>query len=217
MMKKADNATIIGKADGPTSVFLVGKAHGGKRSLKQKWQAYICGRKKKAVERNIRAGGHSLEEVADYIGSVLGCGELDKTAKSYQLEYREMRASFIIQYAPELLGEYAQHPQLESQDAEGIQKLQEAVERRMQAAEKVPKEMFDIDLHIWEKKETDSYIRWTLESRYSYIGMSASGSKKKMKQFKKQEKEIWRYYGVTQEDIDKKTGRYRDVVRELAR
>ena len=158
-----------------------------------------------------------MEEVADYLKDVIGCKELDQTTEAYQKEYREMRASFIIQYAPELLGEYAKYPQLESRDAEGLQKFQEAMERRMQAAEKVSKEVFDIDLRILERKEADLTVRVTLESRYSYIGMSASGSKKKMKKFKKWEKALWRYYGVTQEDIDKKTSRYKDVVRALAR
>lgn len=51
--------------------------------------------------------------------------------------------------------------------------------------------------------------------RYSYIGRSASGSKKKMKKFKKWKKALWRYYGVTQEDIDKKISQYKDVVRAL--
>ncbi len=31
-MKKAENIMIIGKADGPTSIFLAGKVHGGKRN-----------------------------------------------------------------------------------------------------------------------------------------------------------------------------------------
>ena len=216
-MKKAENVTIIGKADGPTSIFLMGKVQGGRRNLKQKWQKYIYDRKKKRIEQNIRAGGHSLEEVADYMKDVMGCKELGQTSEAYQEEYRGMRAAFIMQYAPELLGDYAGRPQLESQDEEGFKKFQEAIERRRQEAESVPKEVFDIDLHIWEKKETDSYIRWILENRYQYIGMSASGSKKKMKKFQKWEKEIWQYYGVTQEDIDHKTKRYHEVVRGLAR
>ena len=58
-MKKAENVTIIGKADGPASIFLMGKTCGGKRNFKQKWQKYIYDRKKKKIERNIRAGGHS--------------------------------------------------------------------------------------------------------------------------------------------------------------
>ena len=214
-MKKAENITSIAHADGPTSVFLLGKVHGGKKTIKQKWQTYIYDRKKKRVERKIRAGGHSIEEVAEYLKDVMGCRELDQTTEAYQEEYREMRASFIIQYAPELLGDYASYPRLESRDAEGLQKFQEAIELRRQEAEKVPKEVFDIDLHILEREEADLTVRVSLESRYSYIGMSASGPKKQMKKFKKREKALWRYYGVTQEDIDHKTTRYHEVVREL--
>ena len=46
-LTKKNNVTLIGQSDGPTSIFLAGKAHGGKRSLKQKWQKYIYDRKKK--------------------------------------------------------------------------------------------------------------------------------------------------------------------------
>ncbi len=217
-MKKAENITIIGHADGPTSVLLAGKEHVSKRNFKQKWQKYIYDRKKKRIERHIRADGHSMEEVAEYLKDIIGCKELDQATEAYQEEYREMRASYIMQYAPELLGEYAKYPQLESQDAEGFQKFQEAMELRRQKAEKVPKEVFDIDLCILEREEDDLTVRVSLESRHSsYIGMSAGGSKKKMKKFKKWEKALWRYYGVTQEDIDHKTTRYNEVVRELAR
>ena len=36
-------------------------------------------------------------------------------------EYNELRASFIMQYASELLGEYAAMPQLKSESKEDIQ------------------------------------------------------------------------------------------------
>lgn len=45
-----------------------------------------------------------------YVKNILGCTELDQAAKAYREEYREMRTSFIMQYAPELLGDYAECP-----------------------------------------------------------------------------------------------------------
>ena len=90
---KADNVTIIGGADGPTSVFLLGKEHGGKRSLRQKMQEYIYDRKKKKAERHIRADGHSLEEVADYIRNLPGLTELDEAGRSERLLSCSMRRS----------------------------------------------------------------------------------------------------------------------------
>lgn len=216
-MKKADHITILDGADGPTSVFFLEKPHDGRRSLKQKWEKYFCDRKKKRVERRIRPGDHSMEEVADYIRDVLGCTELAQTSQAYQEEYRAMRASYMMQYAPELLGDCAAYPRLESRDAEGIQKFQKEIERRQKAAENVPAELFDIDLHILEREDADLSMRWILEGRYRYIGLSAHGAKAGMKQLKKQEKDVWRYYGVTQNDIDQKTERYKELVRALAR
>lgn len=216
-MKRAESVTITNGADGPTSVFFLKNAHDGRRSFRQKWRKYVYDRKKKKIERSIRVGGHSMEEVADYVKNVLECTELDQAAKAYRTEYREMRASFLMQYAPELLGDHAEYPRLKSRDAEGLKQFQKEIERRQNAAEAVPAELFDIDLRILERKEADLTMQVRLESRYRYIGMSASGSKKKMKKFRKWEKAIWRYYGVTQEDIDQKTDRYREVVRALAR
>jgi hypothetical protein len=57
-------------------------------------------------------------------------------------------------------------------------------------------------------------MRFTLEANYEYIGGSASGSK--LKKFKEIEQNIYRYYGVAQEDIDNKTPRYESLVKTLA-
>ena len=53
-------------------------------------------------------------------------------------------------------------------------------------------------------------------NRYDYIGGGASG-KKTIKEFDKVFKDVYRYYGVTKEDIVNKTKRYDMVVRTLAR
>ena len=53
--------------------------------------------------------------------------------------------------------------------------------------------------------------------KYDYIGGGASGSKKILKDFNKIFKDIYRYYGVTKEDITNKSKRYDMVVRTLAR
>ena len=57
--------TIIGKSDGPTSVFII------KKNLKLTWKQKLekCKYKIKRayVERTIKAKGHSLDEVIDYM------------------------------------------------------------------------------------------------------------------------------------------------------
>ncbi len=106
------------------------------------------------------------------------------------------------------MGDLSEYPKLKGRDAEAVRKFQEQIELRQKAAENVPKESFDIALRVFVKEEKDLKVKLVLESRYEYIGASASGSKKKMRKFRKWEKALWQYYGVTQEDIDKKTERY---------
>ena len=58
----------------------------------------------------------------------LGYTEVDKTEFRYKEEYREMRASFLMQYKPELLGELAEIPKLENHDEESLKYFFEQLE-----------------------------------------------------------------------------------------
>ncbi len=50
----------------------------------------------------------------------------------------------------------------------------------------------------------------------SVIGGSSSGSKRAIRKFEKLERAIYRFYGVTQKDVDGHTQRYKDLVNTLA-
>lgn len=213
--KVAENVSVIGGSDGPTSYFFLGGKQ--KESAKQKIQKCLYSVRKSMVERHIKATAHSMDEVGSYIKDVYGFIEINQSVDKFQTEYKQMRASFIIQYAPELLGALASYPELAGKDTENIKKFMEQIELRQKAAEDVPKELFDIDLRIFEREESDLQMRIVTESKYDYIGGSASGSNKlKMKKYRKIYRSIYRYYGVRQEDIDKKTRRYKEVIKSLA-
>jgi hypothetical protein len=213
--KAAGSVSIIGGADGPTSVFVLkgGKHH---TTIKQKIYKLRFRIRKAWEERRIKANPHSMEEVENYLKDFCGFTEVKQHSGKYQTEYREMRASFLLQYAPELLGALASYPKLEGEDAESVQKFMEQIELRQKAAENVPRDSFDIDLHILEKNDADTQMQFSVERNYGYIGGGASGSKKKMKKYKKLYRYIYRYYGVSQEDIDQKTARYETVIKTLA-
>ena len=93
----------------------------------------------------------------------------------------------------------------------------EELEQRRAAAGRVPIGQFDIDLHIFEKEDDGNYMRISIEKKYAYIGGSCSGSKRAIRKFVKLERAIYRFYGVTQEDIDGHSQRYKDLVNTLAR
>lgn len=214
MKKRANNVSIIGGADGPTSVFVVGM--NSKLPLKQRMQRFHYKIKRFYVEKTLKPEYHSLDEVMEYVKG-LGFVELDKDSYKVKVEYREMRASFIIQYAPELLGEYAKVPELKGKSPEEIKLHIKKLDERLQKASEVPETAFDIDFHKFEKKVDDrnNNIQITIEKKYAYIGGGAFGDKA-VKKFEHIYKDVYRYYGVTKQDMDNKSKRYKDVVQTLS-
>ena len=72
-----------------------------------------------------------------------------------------------------------------------------------------------------EKYYSDGHSDWTsLEMEIDYIwnifGMSYSGNKKVMKQFEKISKDLYIFYGVSEDDIKNKTKRYLSLVTKLS-
>ena len=207
--------SVIGKSDGPTAVTVIKR--NSKLTLKQKLEKCKYKIKRAYVEHTIKAKGHSLDEVIDYIINKHGFVEIDND--EVRFEHDEMRASFIMQYAPELLGEYATMPQLKSESKEDIQAHIREFQERQQRAMEIPIEKFDIDVHkfqiSFEDINDNMYI--IVEKRLAYIGGGVSGDKKVMRRFHRIFKDVHRYYGVTAEDIKNKTKRYEQVIRALTR
>lgn len=222
MGKKAASAvTVIQGADGPTSVFFLG-GKGSKRTLKQKIQSKLFALRKKRIARHLKANQHTMEQVIEYAKNKWGYTDISKDSGEYKTEYAQMRASFIMMYKPELLGELKERPKLEDKDEESVKHYMELMEQWQKAAEKAAEEtsteLFDIDLYILEMHQEGLDSKLIIEKNYGYIGGSASGdSKKKMKKHDRVFREVYKYYGVTQDDIDNQTKRYDELLRTLAR
>lgn len=214
MEKRANNVSVIGGADGPTSVFVVGR--NSKLPLKQRMQRFRYKIKRFYVEKTLKPEYHSLDEVMEYVKG-LGFVELDKDSYKVKVEYQEMRASLIMQYAPELLGEYAKVPELKGESPEKIKLHIKKLDERLQKASEVPETVFDIDFHKFEKMVGDrnDHMQITIEKKYAYIGGGASGDKA-VKMLEHIYKDVYRYYGVTKQDMENKSKRYKDVVQVLS-
>lgn len=216
-MGKTENSAaaigIIGGADGPTAVFTTGKKVPLKHRIRKRWFDV----RRKRIAKRIKPEPHTLDEVMLYLQNRYGFEEVNKESEEYQREYREIRCSSILQYAPELLGEYATPPQLITRDEEGFRIFREALEKRQQCAVSIPVETFDITYSAFEKKDRDGKIQIGFEKRFGYIGASASGTRKYMKSFGKIYRDIYRYYGVTKEDIDNCSKRYKELLNALVR
>lgn len=206
----------IGKPDGPTSYFVIGGKN-YKPTFKQQFQKWRFDRRKARLAKKVKANPHTLDEVCEYIKTKLGFVELEQTSKVYQHEYREMRAGFLMRYAPDLLGELKERPKLAGETEEEIREFMDAVEAQKQAAFQMPREDFDIEFRMFKKQMDDSEYHVLIEKKYEHIGGGAGGNKKVVRRFHKVFQEIYRYYGVSEEDIAKKSKRYEDYLRQLAR
>lgn len=215
MKKNASAVSVIGGADGPTSVFLLKR--NSKLIVRQKLQRFKYNMKKAYVERTLKPGAHTLDEVMTYLVKEHGFVEPDK--EEIKEEYEEMRASFLIQHAPELLGEYAKLPELKSESQEDLLAYVRQAQERTEKAKDIPATEFDIDFHKFQISFDDinDNIHFVIEKRFGHIGGGASGNRRVIKRFQRLDKEIYRYYGVTEEDIRTKSQRYKDVVRALCR
>lgn len=216
MKKTKAAATIMGK-DGATSIFIL---KNNKHSLKQRWHRFWYERRKRAVEKSITSAvHHSMEEVVAYAMKEYGLVENSREDEEFQEDYRQLRTSFMLQHRPELLGEYANIPKPPNhEDPEVVMAFIEKGKKRVEYAMSIPKEKFDIDLHKLTKSnvENQDSLSVIIETKYGYIGGSAVGDKM-IKEMNGILKSLYRYYGVTQEDIDNKTERYKNLVRELSR
>ena len=217
MKKSASAVSVVGGADGPTSVFVLKR--NSKLTLRQKLQRLKNKIKRTYVEKTLKAEGHNMDEVMEYIVNTYGFVEVDDASDEVREEYNQMRASFMIQYAPELLGEYAIMPQLKSESPEDVKIYLEQSEKRVQKALEIPSAVFDIDFHKFKKTfdDVNDNMHILIEKKYAYIGGGAAGNKKLIKKFHRIYQEVYRYYGVTKEDIERKSERYKDVVRTLSR
>ena len=202
----------IGSSDGPTAVFVAGR----NITFKQKVQRFINQTRRNHIAKSITADAHTLDEVCDYIVRILGYRELEADQQDYKEEYDDLRASYILQYKPELLGDLAHIPDLTEDTEEAINEYLEMIKNRQDAAKDISKELFDIDFHKFIREEGDNESHFVIEKTHDYIGSGASGNPQTVRRHNREFKQVYRYYGVSQEDIDKKTERFEEVVRMLA-
>lgn len=206
------DTTIIGGSDGPTSVFVVGRNH--KPSMKQRMQRAMFRLRKKWHALWIKPNPHTMGETANYIREKYDFVELPRDSKKYQRLYNEHRCSFIIQYEPHLLGDYATPPELKGKSQEDVKEFLDKLQLQQEKASQVPEELFPLEYYYFEKQEKDIHMELQLEARFGHIGGGASG--KSISKFYKIEKDVYKYYGVSEDDIKNHTERYDNLLRCLA-
>ena len=211
MGKGAGSVSIIGGADGPTSIFIVGK--GGKVKLTTRIQNYFRKLKRDRVKKRITANPHTLGEVVELLKREYGAVEVSQQSHNYLEQRKCLKASLVMRHRPDLLGEMLDLKPPEEEDVEALKAFWEQIQEREKMAAEIADDVIPLDFHIYEVKWSENDRMWIgVETVWQVIDGSFSGDKKTMKELKKLFREIYLYYGVTSEDIKNETERYKSLL-----
>ena len=174
--KKKSSVTIIGGADGTTSIFIAGKMD--RQPLKIKiWNA-IYQYKRRQAAKKIVVGTHTLEETVKYARKTYGMTELSTDTSKYQDLKRNLKESLMWR---------------QKKDQE-----------------------ISMDFHVYELKTVDGCLEMEIDYNWKEFTISYSGRKKVAKQFRKISQELYRYYGVSEQDIKEMSERYHTLLAALS-
>lgn len=205
MGRKSRAVTVIGGADGPTSVFLVGKRKGFS-GIWRRLADFRRERMRKRAMAGIKADPHTIEELVAYITAKYGAIRLSEKSRRYQIARKSARTGLIQRFAPELAGEPPALEMPDLKDEASVKEYLEKVKEQHKRTEAVPEEAFPIDFrmyHIRCGEGSDLFLE--IEMVHSCIGFQSSGDRKRIHEV---EKDIFMYYGVSEADIADKTERY---------
>lgn len=215
MKTKSKSAiAIIGGADGPTSVFVAGKVK--EQSLKTRIRNDIYRYKRKKVEKTIVANAHTLAEVVQYAMRNYEVIEAAPTEREYMEQRKSLKESLILQYKPEVLGDRKNIPAPDSSDETSLREYFSKIKARSEKIAEMPDSIIPMDFHLYKIGIDDNFLEIEVDYIWDIFGISYSGNKKVMKQFEKISRELYIYYGVSEDDIKNKTKRYAALVTELS-
>lgn len=115
--------TIIGGADGPTSIFVAGRKKGV--PIKHRIKNRIYKWKGKRAAKKIIAGERTLAEVVAYAVEKYHAAEADITRRKYAAQKNCLKESLISRYKPELLGELAEPARPDEFTPDTVKAMQE--------------------------------------------------------------------------------------------
>ncbi|MBD5548441.1 MAG: sodium ion-translocating decarboxylase subunit beta [Lachnospiraceae bacterium] len=216
-MKK--NVSIIGGADGPTAIFVAGRKE--KNLLKRIKIAFLnrqYKRKRALAEKSIIPDAHTLEEVIHYIQQRYDAVEADCPYPYYLSKKRSMKYNLIKRLNPKLLGEEKQIlPPADFNDRQAVSEWQQQIDAWIKECQEktdaVSYEVFPTDYHLFIiNKGNLGSLEVEMDTLHPTLSISYSGDHKIMQSILK---DIYLYFGVSKEDIDRRTERYTSLLSAL--
>lgn len=212
--KSKSGVSIIGGADGPTSIFIAGRAQ--KRPLKVRIRSILYRFKRKRAEKKVVAGEHTLDELVQYAKNSYNLIETNSSERKYIEQQNNLKESLILQHKPEILGEMKDIPKPNIYNEKSIREYLCKIEARREMIAEMPDNVIPMNFHLYEIRIGDDSLEMNIDYIWNILAISYSGNKKVMKQFQKISKDLYIFYGVSEDDIKKKTERYLSLVTALS-
>ena len=130
-----------------------------------------------------------------YAKEKFGLTETASVDREYIEQIKCLKESLILQHEPELLGK---------------------IRTRSEMIAEMPDSVIPMDFHLYKTEINDNFLTMEIDYTWNIFGLSYSGNKAVMKKFKKIARDLYGYYGVTEEDIINKTERYSSLVTSLS-
>ena len=212
--KSKSEVSIIGGADGPTSIFIAGRTR--KKPLKVRIRNIIYRYRRKIVEKKVVADSHTLDELVQYAMNTYNLIETNSTERKYIEQQKNLKESLILQHKPEVLGEMKDIPLPDYFNEASVIEYFGKIKTRSEMIAEMPDSIIPMDFHLYKIRIDDDFLEMEIDYTWNIFGMSYSGNKAVMKKFKKISRDLYSYYGVTEEDIKNKTKRYSSLVTSLS-
>ena len=212
--KSKSEVSIIGGADGPTSIFIAGRTR--KKPLKVRIRNIIYRYRRKIVEKKVVADSHTLDELVQYAMNTYNLIETNSTERKYIEQQKNLKESLILQHKPEVLGEMKDIPLPDYFNEASVIEYFGKIKTRSEMIAEMPDSIIPMDFHLYKIEINDNFLEMEIDYTWNIFGMSYSGNKAVMKKFKKIARDLYSYYGVTEEDIINKTERYSSLVTSLS-
>lgn len=224
--KAASAVTIIGGSDGPTSVFLAGKLGGKKanplRRLRDQWRYQRLKKRRARVMKALRPKPHTPDELVRYIKKKYHAVELAPDSKRAKEGYRNHKCSIAWKEQGERLAQMGYVSPVEKSpanfsDRAAVEEWHQYLQEYEEAAAGLSDSLVPMDYHIYQIRFAHGgKLEVEMEKIRGMLGVGFHAPKKKIRQMKKIQRDIYFYYGVSQEDIKNSTDRYLTLVTVLA-
>ena len=186
--KSKSEVSIIGGADGPTSIFIAGRTR--KKPLKVRIQNIIYRYRRKIVEKKVVADAHTLDELVQYAMNTYNLIETNSTERKYIERQKSLKESLILQHKPEVLGEMKDIPKPDISNEESVREYFCKINTRSEMIAEMPDDVIPMNFHLYEIRIGDDFLEMEIDYIWNIFGISYYGNKKVMKQFEKISKDF---------------------------